>query len=126
MATIIPQTIGKSKTKLHAVKIDMTPMVDLGFLLITFFIFTTSITQPTVTKLNMPKADSGVMQVYEKTLLTVILDKEKVYVYEGSFEKAVVVHALQQTDYNVQAGLGNVIRKKQKTLQQQRFLKDDL
>ena len=96
----------------------MTPMVDLGFLLITFFIFTTSITQPTTTKLNMPKADSeGVTSVYEKTLLTAVLGKEKVLVYEGDFLKAVAQNRLVETDYDVKSGLGNFVRQKQKSLQ---------
>jgi biopolymer transport protein ExbD len=125
MATIIPQPPGKSKTKLHAVKIDMTPMVDLGFLLITFFIFTTSLTQPTVTKLNMPNANIGVMKVYKKALFTAVLDKDKVFVYEGEFKEAVAFNAIKQTDYNVSAGLGNAIRQKQKALQPE-GLKDDL
>lgn len=126
MATLIPQQTGKSNAKFHAVKIDMTPMVDLGFLLITFFIFTTSLTQPTVTKLTMPKADTDIIQdVYEKTLLTAVLEKDKAFVYEGDFKKAAAANAVTQTDYNVRTGLGDVVRQKQKSLQGE-GLKDDL
>ena len=116
MATIIPQPLSKTKTRLHNVKIDMTPMVDLGFLLITFFIFTTSLTQPTVTKLTMPKATTAIVEIYEPTLLTAILDEHKVTVYEGDFKKAITANALKQTDYNLQTGLGNFVRLKQKAL----------
>lgn len=127
MATIIPQQIGKATAKLHSVKMDMTPMVDLGFLLITFFTFTTSLTQPTVTKLTMPKAaiDEPPAPVYERTLLTAILDKNKAIVYEGDYKKAAAANAFTQTDYNVKTGLGNLIRQKQKRLESE-GLKDDL
>ena len=125
MATILPQAVGKSKTKLHSVKIDMTPMVDLGFLLITFFIFTTSLTQPTITKLTMPKASTDIADVFGKTLLTAVLHENKVTVYEGGFEKAIATNAVKQSDYNVQTGLGAFVRQKQKALDKE-GLKDDL
>lgn len=126
MATIIPSPLGKSNAKRHAVKIDMTPMVDLGFLLISFFIFTTTLTQPTTTKLTMPKADPNTtLDVYEPTLFTVIVDREKAFVYEGGFKKAAVQNKLIKTNYNIRTGLGEAIRQKQKALAKE-GQKDDL
>ena len=116
MAAIIPQPVGKSKTPLHTVRIDMTPMVDLGFLLITFFIFTTSLMESTKIKLTMPKETGDAVPVFEKTLLTILVDKDKAYVYEGAWAKAMAESKILRTNYNVQTGVGYFIRQKQKSL----------
>lgn len=110
----------KSKRQLHpSPRIDMTPMVDLGFLLITFFIFTTTMSEKKAMKLFMP-ADKGAPSPYgESKVLTVLLGQNnKVYAYEGKFEDAVKRNRIISTTFNESNGVGNLIRQKQKQLQQ--------
>ncbi|MBS1599036.1 MAG: biopolymer transporter ExbD [Bacteroidetes bacterium] len=78
---------GVKKGKKLSTRIDLTPMVDLGFLLITFFIFTTTMSQPTAMRLFLPKdVDKPEEQnkVKSSAVLTIMLGKnDLVYYYEG-------------------------------------------
>lgn len=77
----------KPKPKKMSTRIDMTPMVDLGFLLLTFFILTTTFGKPQVMELNMPlpKNDAQESTKFSKPM-TILLDKGKMYYYIGVFE----------------------------------------
>src|SRR5688572_16992409 len=79
---------GVKKAKKLSTRVDLTPMVDLGFLLITFFIFTTTMAQPTALNLNMPKdteKDDEVNKVKESGSMTIMLGKgDVVYYYFGN------------------------------------------
>ena len=78
---------GVKKAKKLSTRVDMTPMVDLGFLLITFFIFTATMSSPKTMDLNMPKdtdKKEDETKVKQSGALTIMLGKgDKVYYYEG-------------------------------------------
>ena len=78
---------GVKKAKKLSTRVDMTPMVDLGFLLITFFIFTATLSSPVAMDLNMPKDTEKVedeSKIKQSGALTILLGKDgHVYYYEG-------------------------------------------
>lgn len=73
----------KKKLRL-GLRVDLTPMVDLGFLLITFFIFATAISERNVLKLVMPK-DSKDSILIKKSGALILLPagSDKFYFYYG-------------------------------------------
>ena len=84
-------------------------MVDLGFLLITFFIFTSVILQPTLTKLLLPKDSKVKTLLKDNAVLTLMLTRNNsIEYYEGAGKKEGINHFC-----NFKA-LRNIIQQKQK------------
>ena len=77
----VPQKGGKRK--LQVPRIDLTPMVDLGFLLITFFMYTTTLARPATMELNMPSRGEPTPLFAESVITLIATKAHKVVYYEG-------------------------------------------
>lgn len=102
MAEVIAQEKQGGKQKKKLIRVDMTPMVDLGFLLITFFMFTTNFTKPNVMDLGLPaKGDpTNGPVVNQKNQITFILGKDNRVFYHQSNEKELNATNLKETDFS--------------------------
>ena len=109
-----------SHHKKQVLGIDMTPMVDLGFLLITFFVFTTTMSTPRATDLFMPKDPTNTKDsttLIDDLALTFLLgDNNRVYYYNGIFDNALGSNAIFETNYSTYGGIGKIIRQTQKVI----------
>jgi biopolymer transport protein ExbD len=115
----------KTKTSRKSLRIDMTPMVDLGFLLITFFIFTTEISKPATMHLSMPH-DGPPIKMPESKSLTILLNgSNKIFYYYGT-DFASNNLQLYQTSFDESKGLGRIIREKQQELEKRHIQKGQL
>lgn len=118
----------KSRTgkRMHkkSTRVDLTPMVDLGFLLITFFVFTTTMAKPRVMGIVSPKdaAEPG-DNICESCALTVIPAADnKIYYYEGMLQNNTV---MPQTGFDA-AGLRTLLMDKKRRVKEARGNEDQL
>jgi biopolymer transport protein ExbD len=98
---------GKRKPKKHAPHIDMTPMVDLMCLLITFFMLTTAFSKPKIMEIILPekiqKNDPNYKppKIPESRTVNIILGPEnKIYYYSGRVSDPKNPPPLQETDFS--------------------------
>lgn len=99
---------GKRMVK-KSTKVDLTPMVDLGFLLITFFVFTTTMATPTVMKVEVPFDKTTITDdiCTSCVLTTVLCDNDMIQYNEGSIDTT----EIKITDYK---SIRQIIQQKKK------------
>lgn len=107
---------GKQRAKKASTKVDMTPMVDLGFLLLTFFILTTTFAKPQTMEINMPvkpKTTEEQMPLKASNALTLLMgENDKIYWYAG-LPDAPEAPGVQITDYS-SGGLRKILLERTK------------
>jgi biopolymer transport protein ExbD len=80
---------GKNKQKKQHLRVDFTPMVDMNMLLITFFMFCTTLLKPQTMNINMPMKDENLTQeektkIKESGAVTLLLGaNDELYYYLG-------------------------------------------
>lgn len=105
---------GKVRSKKQSTRVDMTPMVDLGFLLITFFMFTTTFSKPNVMDLGLPakpKKDAPPPQKTEIDLsnsISLIIGKDNRIFYHQLDQAGLNDQTLMETSFD-REGITKVI-----------------
>ncbi|MDF2450620.1 MAG: Biopolymer transport protein ExbD/TolR [Bacteroidota bacterium] len=99
---------GKKRAKKQSTRVDMTPMVDLAFLLLTFFVLTSTFSKPKSMELSLPaEPPPGSPPPPEvKNGVTFLLTKDdKIFYYAGQFyaagnEKGAPPTELKETNFS--------------------------
>jgi biopolymer transport protein ExbD len=126
MAEIIEQEKGKKggkrRPKKQSTRIDMTPMVDLMCLLITFFMLTTAFSKPKVMVITMPeknkelKPEEQVKIPAWRTLNILLTENDLIYYYVGNADpKKPPLPTLEKSDFS-KDGIRKVLLEKNKDL----------
>lgn len=93
---------GVKKSKKLSTRVDLTPMVDLGFLLITFFMFATTLATPKAAKFKMPKDDvkpDEQLKMRKDAAMNALVgpaagangESKRIYYYEGDDPSTIVL-----------------------------------
>jgi biopolymer transport protein ExbD len=115
---------GGRKGKKLSTRIDLTPMVDLGFLLITFFMYTTTMAKPKTMEINMPYKDEKLTdeeknKIKNSVALTVLLSKShRIYYYEGIGDDPNNPPPYVATTFSPKKGIREAIINKKKSVDQ--------
>ena len=73
--------LGLRKRKRVGIRVDMTPMVDVAFLLLIFFMVTTVFRRPIAMEMNLPEKDA-VVKIKESNVMTVYIQQDGSMVYD--------------------------------------------
>ena len=121
MADLDPSGGGKHKgsggprTKKMSTRVDMTPMVDLGFLLITFFMLTTTFNKPQAMSQNFPekqeKPDEEKAVKASKVLQLIPWENNKIYYFSGTGDAKDGPAIIDSIDFSVTKNIRPVLKR---------------
>lgn len=121
----------KKRAKRSSTTIDMTPMVDLAFLLLTFFVLTSTFNKPKTLELNFPAKpkDSTLNMKVNNALTFLMTEEDGIYYYYGEFypepnEKGNPPTQLIQTDFSATGLHKLLLDRNQPTVDAIKFLED--
>lgn len=123
----------KKRAKKSSTRIDMTPMVDLAFLLLTFFVLTSTFAKPKTMEINFPaKPEHPEDNQRVNNAITFILTKDDgIYYYNGQFyvegnKEGKPVTTLTKTDYSAEGLHKLLLDRNKRTLDEITKLTDQL
>ena len=123
---------GKKRAKRSAPHLDMTPMVDLMCLLITFFMLTTAFAKTKVMEITMPEKDTtkkqddpGTKKVSQERVLNVLLvGQDQVFWYPGAISKETPEPKITKTDFSPNGLRELLLTRNKKVFKEIKDLKD--
>lgn len=78
----------KKRAKKHSTRMDMTPMVDLAFLLLTFFMLTTTFNREKIMQVHKPLPINPPTPLPKNTVTILIGKNDQLLYYQGPFDPA--------------------------------------
>ena len=117
---------GVSRRIKHNLKIDMTPMVDLGFLLISFFVITAELSKPQAMNLYMPHDGPSSDAAESKSITFLTGTNNKLFYYYGEEKDAGIINPVVQISWDEKTGAGKIIGEKQLQLDNVKGGRDEM
>jgi biopolymer transport protein ExbD len=100
---------GKKRAKKQSTRVDMTPMVDLAFLLLTFFVLTATFNKPKSMELSLPAPPppNDPPKTVKNGVTFILTEDDKIFYYAGEFylpgnEKGMAPTQLTETNFGPQ------------------------
>jgi biopolymer transport protein ExbD len=118
---------GKKRPKKSPVRMDMTPMVDLAFLLLTFFILATSLSKPKTLEIVYPKEVDNTedqTKLDDDLATTIVIGEtdDQIFYYHGKFRKDTT--KLEPSDFSKDGLRVMLLERNKKVIERVNALKD--
>lgn len=117
----------KVRVKKQSTHVDMTPLADLGFLLITFFMFTTTFSKPNVMGLNMPpktppdEINTEKPEIDLSNSISIIIGGENKLYWHQQDQLELTSETLNETDYSKEGLRTDILTARHRAKDEEKF-----